>query len=429
MPKVSVIIPVWNLWNMTAACLRSLAEHNAGAACLEVLVVDNGSDDATGEQLPVLGRELFGGNFKGLRLPRNMGFAVACNAGARKAGGDLLLFLNNDTILSPDWLPPLIASMEKPGTGATGPLLLYPAGPSDPDGGIQHCGIAVSPFRRLWHIYEHFPAGHPLPRKSRPLQAITGAALMTRRPLFFEVGAFFEEYSNGFEDIDFCCALRERGFKLTLTPQSVVTHYTSSTAGRFDADKRNAELFSRRRRGQIKPDLHLLAAADGYRLRLGVNLNCWLEPTPEREQTLADTADSRIKAGARAETVLSDALTEEPLWLNGRLRLIDLLEAGGRRREALSAALAAFDFFPLPQMHIRIARLGRQEGITEDLAPVLERLAEASESRPEDFRPLVQTVRREAYRDSDMILAGIVNDWLTRYAAGPGNPYGGLRLK
>ena len=107
--RVSVIIPAWNLWQMTAACLRSLATHSAGQD-LEVLVVDNGSTDATVGELEPLGQSLWGAGFKALRLPENLGFAKACNLGAHAAAGDLLFFLNNDTTCTPGWLPPLRAA-------------------------------------------------------------------------------------------------------------------------------------------------------------------------------------------------------------------------------------------------------------------------------------------------------------------------------
>lgn len=112
---------------MTAACLRSLATHSAGQD-LEVLVVDNGSTDATVGELEPLGQSLWGAGFKALRLPENLGFAKACNLGAHAAAGDLLFFLNNDTTCTPGWLPPLRAAFEDARLGAAGPLLLYPDG-------------------------------------------------------------------------------------------------------------------------------------------------------------------------------------------------------------------------------------------------------------------------------------------------------------
>jgi len=89
--RVSVIIPVWNLWDMTETCLRSLAQHSAGEH-LEVVVVDNHSTDATATELEPLGKALFGELFAAVRMPENVGFAKGCNAGARVASGDLLFF-------------------------------------------------------------------------------------------------------------------------------------------------------------------------------------------------------------------------------------------------------------------------------------------------------------------------------------------------
>jgi GT2 family glycosyltransferase len=415
LPKVSVIIPVWNLWDMTAACLRTLAECGAGAAdCadggLEVLVVDNGSGDATPEHLPALGRDLFGENFKALRLPQNMGFAIACNAGARAASGDLLFFLNNDARVTRGWLPPLADTLENPKIGATGPLLLYP------DGRIQHCGIAVSPFRRLWHLYEHFPGAHALPRKQRPLQAITGAALMLRREYFFEAGGFFEEYLNGFEDMDICCALRRKGYALALTPRSIVVHYTSRTPGRFDADKHNAALLTRRWGADIRPDLHELAARDGYLLRVGPSLTLWLALSEKSEKSLNAELAERMEAGQDpAAAFLERRLAEEPLWLGGHLRFMDLLESRNQRRKAISAGLSALGFFPLPQVQTRLLRLARREGMGEEVAPLLHRLAEEADSKAEKFRPVVQAARREARGRGDTLLTRIMDDWLARY--------------
>ncbi len=89
--KISIIIPVWILWNMTAACLRFLAMHSREEN-VEIVVVDNGSTDATVSELKPLGRALWGAAFCPVRLSENLGFAKGCNAGAAAATGDLLFF-------------------------------------------------------------------------------------------------------------------------------------------------------------------------------------------------------------------------------------------------------------------------------------------------------------------------------------------------
>ena len=104
---VSVIIPVFNNWELTRQCLSSLAENSP--ADLEVIVVDNGSTDETATGLEPLGQTLFEKHFRRIRFEENRNFAPACNAGAQAAHSEFLFFLNNDTIIRPGWLPPLLA--------------------------------------------------------------------------------------------------------------------------------------------------------------------------------------------------------------------------------------------------------------------------------------------------------------------------------
>lgn len=405
--RVSVIIPAWNLWEMTAACLRSLAECTRGEN-LEVLVVDNGSTDATARELEPLGQSLWGADFKALRLPENLGFARACNLGARAAAGQLLFFLNNDTTCTPGWLPPLRAAFEDARLGAAGPLLLYP------DGTAQHCGVMFSPFFKVSHIYERFPGNHPLLRKKRPLQAITGAALMVRRQLFSECGEFFEGYRNGFEDVDLCYALTGRGYKLTVVGASVLHHHTSQTPGRFEHDLHNGTLFYQRRLRNIQADMHCLARLDGYEMRIGPTLSCWLAlpETRERELTAAFSGADLDAAACAAQ------LEREPLWRGGWLLLMDRLEAEGRWNEVLAACRRALYFFPQPDVKKRLLRLLRKQGLREQMAQCARDMEEdlrAAQADVPSRRALVQGTRRKAYADGDTYLAELLSHWLERY--------------
>src|SRR5262245_14309042 len=99
---ISVVIPLYNAWRLTRGCLESLYESlridgTGGAPSVEVILVDNGSFDET----PRAVEELRYPNLHYHRMPKNLGFAKASNFGARKAAGDLLLFLNNDTVVLP----------------------------------------------------------------------------------------------------------------------------------------------------------------------------------------------------------------------------------------------------------------------------------------------------------------------------------------
>ncbi|WP_165078521.1 MULTISPECIES: glycosyltransferase family 2 protein [unclassified Desulfovibrio] len=402
--RVSVIIPAWNLVELTRACLRSLAAHSAGAA-LEVLVVDNGSTDATPEALPPLGRELFGAAFRLLRMEENLGFARACNAGARAASGEMLFFLNNDTLCTEGWLPPLLGAF-KGRVGAVGPRLLYP------DGRLQHCGITFSPFFRVGHLYESFPGDHPVINRPRPLQAITGAALMLPAQLFREAGGFFEGYRNGYEDMDLCLNLMAQGRKLAVAPESRIIHHTSATPGRFVHDTANGELLMRRHGKHLKPDLHLLGRLDGYAMRLDAGLSCWLElPEGPARELAAATAQADGDA-------VAEALTREPLWRGGWLRLMELREAEGRPHEALAAGMRGLRFFPAPELAARLQALTQPQGelaeFAKDAAAIAAGIAPPTDpARIAANRARLKAARREAYSRGDTALAEVLSGALS----------------
>lgn len=405
--RVSVIIPAWNLWELTAACLRSLAECSRGEN-MEVLVVDNGSTDATARELEPLGQGLWGADFRALRLPENLGFAKACNLGARAATGGLLFFLNNDTTCTPGWLPPLRAAFEDARLGAAGPLLLYP------DGTAQHCGVIFSPFFKVSHIYEHFPGNHPILRKKRPLQAITGAALMVRGQLFSECGGFFEGYQNGFEDVDLCYALTGRGYRLAVVGESVLYHHTSQTPGRFEHDLQNGSLFLQRRLRQIRPDMHRLARLDGYEMRIDPTLFCSLALPETREREL----DATFSGTTFDAAACAAQLEREPLWRGGWLLLMDHLEAAERWSEALTTGVRAMRFFSQPEVKRRLLRLLRKQGLREEmaqLAHVMEADMRAAQKDDPTRRARVQRMRRKACAEDDAYLAELLGGWLERY--------------
>ncbi len=396
-PKVSIIIPAWNLWELTKPCLESLAAHTPQELRVEVLVVDNNSTDATKEALAPTLQTLFGEFGHSLRLPENMGFAKACNAGAAKAQGELLFFLNNDTLLTKNWLPPLIQALENtPKLGMVGPLLLYPSER------VQHLGIGFSPSLELVHLYHLFPQNHSVVRKKRNLQAITGAALLLPAKLFQDCGGFFTEYINGFEDLDLCCAIRQKGLNLTCIAQSCIYHITSQTPGRFDHDGPNAALLTKRRQGMFKPDQHIFAIEDGFVPRLSPSLELYINLPEAKEQALSTAFAQNF-----SEERCLARLEHEPFWMGGYALLAQHYAKLGHVEEALQQRLHLAQIAPLPknmQAVIEAAKKAGDMALATNIALGLQDMYKEIQQK-EALQRKAQALYKWAEETGDMALA------------------------
>ena len=409
---VTIIIPVWNLWETTRNCLLSLKEHTP-LELVRVLVADNGSTDETATSLESLGKSLFGEGFSRLRLPENLGFAKACNLGAQAAETPYILFLNNDTLLTENWLPPLLAELEQDESLAgAGPLLIYPENKL-----TQHCGIAFTPDLSLSHLYAFFPAWHPAVRKKRRLQAITAAALLMRRDDFMGCCGFFEGFLNGHEDVDLCARLLQNGKYFTCVAASRVVHLESRTPGRKDKDTHNADLLRERSKDVFRPDLVSLAAADGFMVKLNPKLNCILK--------LPETFEQELNQRFRAETGpnLSDcwaALQANPLWQGGYAILIRMQEQAGDVLGAFELSQLEASFFPNPMSLGRLKKLALAAGRV-DAAEIAAKYFDSWLESARDHAGLMRRAqkqlawaREKGFADIEALYA----EWIAAYSRG-----------
>ena len=219
-PRASIVIPVYNHAAATLACLRALAAHPPAAAC-EVIVVDDGSSDATAAWMPQVA---------GLRYHRraaNGGFIAACNDGASLARGETIVFLNNDTIPQPGWLDALLGTFDaNPDAGLVAAQLLYP------DGRLQESGGVVFADGSAWSYGRFEAADDPRYAYLRDIDYGSGAALAIPRMLFEAVGGFDARYAPAYyEDTDLAFAVRAAGRRVLLQPASRVLHDEGTTAG------------------------------------------------------------------------------------------------------------------------------------------------------------------------------------------------------
>jgi GT2 family glycosyltransferase/glycosyltransferase involved in cell wall biosynthesis/SAM-dependent methyltransferase len=220
-PVVSIVVPVYDHWDCTLACLRSLAERSSDLA-YEVIVVDDASTDETRE-LPRLVSGV-----RVLRSDENRGFVESCNRGAREARGEFLVFLNNDTEVQEGWLDALLETFSKfRDVGAVGARLV------GPDGRLQEAGGIIWSDGNGWNFGRGDDPARPEYSFVREVDYCSGACLMLRRDDFFEVGGFDARYAPAYyEDVDLCFALRETGRRVLYQPRACVMHLEGVTAGR-----------------------------------------------------------------------------------------------------------------------------------------------------------------------------------------------------
>lgn len=249
-PAASIVIPVYDQFAHTLACLRALAAHPP-ATPFEIVVVDDGSSDETVSALP---------RIDGVRYHRraqNGGFIAACNDGASLARGEYLVFLNNDTLPQPGWLEALIGTFDAhPDAGLVGAQLLYP------DGRLQEAGGVVFADGSGWNYGRFESPEDPRFAYLRDCDYASGAAIAIRRALFSALGGFDARYAPAYyEDTDLAFAVRAAGKRVLYQPASRVIHAEGGTAGTDTSagmkayQVRNRGIFAEHRRDALTQQL------------------------------------------------------------------------------------------------------------------------------------------------------------------------------
>ena len=219
-PRASIIIPVYNQFSHTQACLNALAAYPP-VARVEIIIVDDGSSDATVTDLPEI---------QGLRYHRraaNGGFIAACNDGAALARGEFLVFLNNDTVPQSGWLDALLGTFDAHAdVGLVGAQLLYR------DGRLQEAGGFLTSDGHAESYGRFDVPEHPRYSYLRDADYASGAALAIPRALFAQVGGFDPRYAPAYyEDTDLAFAVRAAGRRVLYQPTARVVHDEGATSG------------------------------------------------------------------------------------------------------------------------------------------------------------------------------------------------------
>ncbi|MFD4641548.1 glycosyltransferase [Lentzea sp. NPDC058436] len=232
-PLVSIIIPVHGKWSYTRQCLLSINSVHSTVP-FEVVVVDDASpDDSAAKLAECPGVRL-------VRTPRNLGFIGACNLGAEKARSELLLFLNNDTEVTPGWLEAMVETVNSDDRiGLVGAKLVYP------DGSLQEAGGIIWSDATGWNYGRNGDANDQAVNVLRDVDYCSGAAILVRRDLFERVGRFDTRFAPAYyEDTDLAFAIRASGHRVVVQPKAVVVHHEGISHGKDVATgvKRHQEL-------------------------------------------------------------------------------------------------------------------------------------------------------------------------------------------
>lgn len=219
-PLVSIIIPVFNNINYTFKCLKSILLH-LQATSYEVIIVDDCSTDNTHEILQQVSGIII------TRNEENSGFIASCNHGAKKAQGKYVLFLNNDTKVTENWLDELVQTYTNfTNVGMVGAKLLYP------DGRLQEAGSIVWQDGSAWNYGRLSDPKLPQFCYAREVDYCSGACIIIEKTFFDSLGCFDSIYFPAYyEDTDLAFKIREAGKKVIYQANAQVIHFEGVSSG------------------------------------------------------------------------------------------------------------------------------------------------------------------------------------------------------
>jgi GT2 family glycosyltransferase len=302
---------------------------------VELLLVDNGSTD--GSLTYLRGYAAARPHVRLFENRENLGFAGAVNRALASATGRYLVLLNNDSLVTADWLAGLVAALEaSPRAGLVGPVSNHAAPP-------QRVAADYGSVEELAAFARELAALRLAPRR---VHRLVGFCLLARREVLEAIGAFDERYGSGnYEDDDWCLRAEAAGFDLMLAPSVFVHHRGGATfagqqIGQAASLTRNARLFEQkwgcspgawRERG--------LTALDPFVLARNLTL-----PLPQSEPL------------APADSLRPGALVGEPRLELFLAAALGLVRAG--RSEALTDAFSIPEGWEEPERgHQAVRRL------------------------------------------------------------------------
>lgn len=286
--KTSIIILTYNQLPLTKQCLTSIDKHTNQEE-VEIIVVDNGSTDGTIAYLKSIP------SLKTIFNEKNLGFARGCNQGLDIATGDQVLFLNNDTIVTKNWLQSMITllySNEK--IGMVGPVSNYVSGPQQ----IPVNYTEIEGIDDFTYAYCQEQQG-----KSKSVLRLIGFCLLVKREVLDKIGGFDECFEYGsFEDDDLCFRALQAGYQLRIAFDSFIHHHGHAT---FNGNK--------------DIDIHHLYSLNRQRFidKWKVDLTYFFYPRPEIVELVPIEAKKILDIGCGSGALGVELLNRQPCELYG----------------------------------------------------------------------------------------------------------------
>lgn len=225
---VSIVIPTGNFVRtirghetcLIRNCIESILMLST-TQNFEIIVVED--KDCVADFPPAIS------NLKDPRISRLIttgpfNFARKCNYGFLASTSEFIIFLNDDTeVISPRWIEELTNFFADPTVAVSGPLLLLE------DERIQSAGLCNNPAPYNYGCGESRAEFESRSQHLHPREVfgVTGACLTIRRNVYEEVGGMSTLFPNNFNDIDLCFKVRQHGYRIMWTPNSILWHYES----------------------------------------------------------------------------------------------------------------------------------------------------------------------------------------------------------
>ena len=226
-PKISLIVITRNRYVLLANSLRGLLQ-DTDYGNLEVIVIDNGSDEA--DILNYLNDIAADPRVQVIRRDETSNFSALYNTGVSHASGEFIGLVNNGiSVIEPLWLKEMAGQLQRPGVGVVGAKIIYG------NETIEHGGMIVGVGGVCGNAFRHFPRHHPgycsRLLLAQEMSGVTAVCMLTTRVIYNDVGGLdADNLKVAFYDMDFCLKVRASGYRIIWTPFAELCHLESAAS-------------------------------------------------------------------------------------------------------------------------------------------------------------------------------------------------------